>query len=487
MNDLNSEPSENRLDKLAENLFDAHLSESEQAELLTCLNGDPAECDRFVERVMLHAILRRELGSYRPPTLIESLFEVSGEAAPPPPDPKPSFWAGTPGWSIGAMLGTATTTFLALLVFAGIWWSKPPRSSAPQPSAEVAQYAGAAAPQAPAPFPMISSLQVKSGTSTLSLDKIGTVVLEGEADFSLIGPMKARLTRGSIKMRVTQMSGRGFEIETPYGTVRDLGTEFGLNVSRSGQTGLVVFDGSVDLRLDKPDRTAKISPAERLEIGDGVTFDKRGRMDRIMSIVTGTVATFQPGSEPQSKGAHPVILNVSDNLRASDTKKYYEIVPRGLKEDALAYVDRRGHEWNGWTKSGMPSYLRGADYVKTFMVDKQHDNMEIQVTLGCPAKLYVFYDRRLPPPDWLRKDFRHTRDVIGMDIGPFPKSNPKDIRLARGKGPGKNVDDLFIVWERIVSEPGAVKLGPNQSVTDVSSMYGIAAKALEANSSAAIK
>ena len=36
---------------------------------------------------------------------------------------------------------------------------------------------------------------------------------------------------------------------------------------------------------------------------------------------------------------------------------YYEIVPQGMQEDSLVFVDRIAHECNGITEQGMPEYL----------------------------------------------------------------------------------------------------------------------------------
>lgn len=58
----------------------------------------------------------------------------------------------------------------------------------------------------------------------------------------------------------------------------------------------------------------------------------------------------------------------------------------GLREEALAYVDRP-HEWDGVKKSGMPAFLREADDARTFIEDRERNNLKISVTLGHPAKL----------------------------------------------------------------------------------------------------
>ena len=59
---------------------------------------------------------------------------------------------------------------------------------------------------------------------------------------------------------------------------------------------------------------------------------------------------------------------------------------------------------NGTASSaaGIPSYLLGADYVKTFNDDKINREVEIRLTISRPAILYILLDKRSPVPDWLR-------------------------------------------------------------------------------------
>ena len=95
----------------------------------------------------------------------------------------------------------------------------------------------------------ISSIRLQSGAVRFNIDGVGWVIAEANADFELLNSKKARLTHGRIKLRVTEESGHGFVVETPYGAVTDLGTEFGLDLTGHDQARLVVFEGAVDLRV----------------------------------------------------------------------------------------------------------------------------------------------------------------------------------------------------------------------------------------------
>jgi hypothetical protein len=335
----------------------------------------------------------------------------------------------------------------------------------------------------------VSSLHLDSGKAKLMLPKVGYVEAEGPADFALLGPMRARLNSGRIKMRVTEDTGRGFVVETPYGEVTDLGTEFGLDLTEQGKAGLVVFDGAVDLRVPESSQSAvtKSTPAKHLRRGNGVVFGPGQAIQQITAIRTGAKELFEIcGEGAIGSGAaidHPcVIADVSDNLASKELKKFYEIVPGGFGEDVLAYVDRPAHQWNGRTKSGLPKFLLGADYVKTFGEDKFRTDTKIRVKLSRPARLYVLFDGRLMPPKWLKSGFRKTSHSIGIDIGP----RPAVVRaVENGVGPGNSVDHSFSVWERIVKKPGIVTLEGNGTRdlkgkrSNAPYMYGIAALALD--------
>ena len=245
------------------------------------------------------------------------------------------------------------------------------------------------------------------------------------------------LDQGRIRMRVTEKSGHGFVVETPDGDITDLGTEFGVEVTTGKSSALAVFEGAVDFEV--ADQNLENPRIERLLGGDGVLFNKGGQTTRLNSILTGSGTAFSVCSESSEVEYDlPLIIDMYDNLPADKTRRYYEIVPGGLQEDALAFVDRLQHNWNGLSRGlGLPNNLRGADYVKTFCDDKLRtdSNFKLTVVLGRPAKLFVLYDKRLEPPQWLTESFTKTEDSVGLDMGKWysldePPSPSREIGLA---------------------------------------------------------
>ncbi len=89
-------------------------------------------------------------------------------------------------------------------------------------------------------------LQLESGLAEVVFYSGARLVVEGPAEIQLISANYALCRRGRITAEVPPAA-RGFRIDTPQGTVTDLGTSFGLAV-KGGQTELHVFKGTVKLQ-----------------------------------------------------------------------------------------------------------------------------------------------------------------------------------------------------------------------------------------------
>ena len=505
MSNPTSNGPERRAEELAQRMLEQGLSDAEHAELMQYLQQDVSACERFLEQAYLHSLLREQSELAHPRSLTGQLFGVRSEELAElgarlsdaraesrslaPIAPILTKLSGVPNSGLNGFFGRtglAVAVFCTVLaiVTATAFVAISKRSS--MVDLKTASVKERIAPAVSPEMLEVRSVHLDFGTTRLSLPKVGYVVIEGPAEFDLLGPMRARLNSGRIKMRVTEATGRGFIVETPYGEITDLGTEFGIDLTEKGQAGLVVFEGAVDLRVAEAS-ALKGSRVERFVGGEGVVFNKVGEFNRLNTIITGTAATFlrqnevlsdQLISSDAAERLSPLIIAVDDNLRSSETKKFYAIVPGGLREDALAYGDAI-HEWNGATSEGIPNYLIGADYVKTFNQHSIQEGFGICVKLARPAKLYVFLDARSTPPDWLIEKFHYTGDRIGLDAGPSRRYRSRTVC----KGPAEGIDEQFAIWECEVHEPGVVRLGTNLGKTKLDpgpAMYGIAAVPLDA-------
>lgn len=319
-------------------------------------------------------------------------------------------------------------------------------------------------------------LRVSSGKLKLKYSNGIEIMLHSPAAYQVLSEMKARMLVGRLTATVSE-EGKGFSVITPQATVIDLGTEFGVEVDNDGATDVVVFKGSVDVDYHK-NQTAQDN-VRRLVMGEAVRLDAVGTTSRIIS-----VDQRDYYSKNDVIAETPVVISdVRDNIeRDAGSMDYYEIVHQGMQEDALAFVDRIAHEWNGIDSKGMPRYLLGADYVKTFNADKYDQNIEVGVKVAVPCRFYVLFDDRLRIPSWLSKDFEDTGDDIGIDNGPFFSNGEWHNKGPSGVGPGESVKDIFSVWVKEIPVPGVYKLGSTETYqgSTLANMYGIAATPLEA-------
>lgn len=315
-------------------------------------------------------------------------------------------------------------------------------------------------------------LTFDSGVVDLFLSNGVELLVEGPADVQFVSLRKVLARQGKLAARVGPEA-IGFLIETPHAHVIDRGTSFGLSIDAHHRTSVVVYEGKVDLDV----LGGQNQPRRRLVTGEGLSVDGRGKLSRI---TTDQSAEFLelPQMRPSSALQARVITSVSDNMRSLETTKYYRVIPGGFQEDCRAYVDRP-FEWNGLDERGVPPFLLGGDYVMTFNDDKITTEIQIAVSISQPSHLYVMIDDRVPPPEWLKRDFVDTNWDIGSDEG-YPD---RDIKLATGAG--QSVDHVCSIWRRDVPEATTVILGALSSEVDPRpardverSMYGIVATPL---------
>ncbi len=100
-----------------------------------------------------------------------------------------------------------------------------------------------------------------------------TVVVEGPAEIEILDESRVVCRLGRLRAHVP-VPARGFAVLAPSFELVDLGTEFGLSVTSSGESEVHVFDGKVELY----DAESNRSPATRRELsmGDALTVDRDG-------------------------------------------------------------------------------------------------------------------------------------------------------------------------------------------------------------------
>jgi hypothetical protein len=216
-----------------------------------------------------------------------------------------------------------------------------------------------------------------------------------------------------------------------------------------------------------------------LAAGEALRIGPDGQLGRIASVANDLFLP-PPTLSDFTLIRSPLISSVSDNLKSSQTAKYYRVVSQGFREDCQAFVDRL-HQWNGVDDRGIPPFLESCDYVMTFNDDKINAELRIAVTLSRPARLYVLVDNRAPKPSWLSDGFVDTGWDIGIDEGYDDVPTHKKIAV----GAGRSIENTCSIWSREVGSPSTVLLGPLRDVAVDSPprkvdllMYGIVASEL---------
>ena len=317
-------------------------------------------------------------------------------------------------------------------------------------------------------------LEMSSGTLTLKFRSGATMTATGDVSMRIVSDMLVLLDRGKATAQVPQWA-KGFTIKTKDVEVVDLGTQFGVMARDGGATDVVVFEGNVDY---KPTSGPASSSETLLSQGQGVRVNEAGAVDRIVEVrrdVAKVQWTADEAEFDQLEWSDSPFKSIRDNIPSVEVPTYYQITPKGLRDDCKAYVDAP-HEWNGLTSEGLPEFLQDADYVMTRNDYRYINEFEMTVELARPSMVYVFWDRRVAAPEWLTSHFENTGVDIGLDEGPW---KPGDTKHTVGVGGGVSIDNIFSVWRRKCETVETLKFGSMGKRPGPRAMYGIAAKPLE--------
>ncbi len=266
-------------------------------------------------------------------------------------------------------------------------------------------------------------LSSTAGEYTLQFRDGSTVRVVGPASLDIKSKMLVQLDNGQATASVPPGS-TGFTITSALIDVVDQGTEFGISVE-GGRADVVVFEGKVDVNSN----VGRPGPSKRLTEGEAIKVDQQGAIGRLADVRRDVQGRWWTDDRSGSGGQ--VIASVSDNIHGGDAGKVfacYQTTFEGLHEDGLAFSDNPHHQWNGLTADGLPDFLLGADYIKTFNHYRYLRYFKMTIEFARPANLYVFADDRIAPPAWLVEQFEDTGVDIGLDEGPWLENLPPEFQ-----------------------------------------------------------
>lgn len=118
------------------------------------------------------------------------------------------------------------------------------------------------------------SYTLLQGTAEIQYASGARVRLEAPADISLDSKNQIILHRGKLVGQCHTPTSKGFVVLTRNTRIVDLGTEFGVEVDRRGDTGVFVFDGVVELSFPKD--SVQSAGRTQLRAGQGQRIDDSG-------------------------------------------------------------------------------------------------------------------------------------------------------------------------------------------------------------------
>ena len=265
---------------LIQHYLEDSLTEAEAAALLELIQRDPSLSGRLMDQLQLDAMLRSEAAA------------PMQQVTPASPSKEAQILTPTPSRKTRWLPMTAVAAIAACVTLAATWLTgifDPTNDDEATTSAVAVLMRGVnaewegTAPQTGTPL-IPGVLRLKSGLAQIEFYQGARVTLEGPANFELVSVSEARCTSGKLSAHVPPQA-KGFRIQTPKGTVVDLGTDFGLDLN-SPEAQVHVFKGEVELHPDgaamqplKEGEAALLSDAARLLTADHGAFVSLGDMD----------------------------------------------------------------------------------------------------------------------------------------------------------------------------------------------------------------
>jgi ferric-dicitrate binding protein FerR (iron transport regulator) len=144
-------------------------------------------------------------------------------------------------------------------------------------------------------------LTLTSGLAQITTRRGATVVMQGPCTVELLDDDNAvRLVSGRLVGRVETDAAQQFKVLTPARDVIDMGTEFGVEVAPSGETGVYVFEGRVV--LTEPGVGEDGPGATTLSAGEGRQIDNTGLVTPLADprpLAAGFVRSMSPAEDYQ--------------------------------------------------------------------------------------------------------------------------------------------------------------------------------------------
>jgi hypothetical protein len=310
---------EAEFERLLTTVLDGSADADELRRLDALLAENPAAMNAYVSLMQVDAMLRWRAGLGKPKDEEPIIINVSEPLRGPTLGLYP--WAGIPAFSYVA----AAVIMALVLSVAGLWkvsrdydrdpgvvrdGKQPARQRLDSAPVFVGRVTGLAHCQWADPKDDVVNLArvalgrrfaLSAGFMEITYDTGARVILEGPATYEVestsggylsLGKLTARVESRESRVesrelrvegevaaqepsRLSTLDSRLFSVRTPTAVVTDLGTEFGVEVDKSGTSQAHVFQGKVELRISGDDHKDRVIP---LAVNESATVEsERGR------------------------------------------------------------------------------------------------------------------------------------------------------------------------------------------------------------------
>ena len=463
--------SKKSFEHLCHAVLEGTADELELEQFRVQLRAEAAQRRAYADQAQMHALLTWQQGRAAIPART-LLSPTDG-----PPKPKILTFRSR---MASPLLQAALAASVVLMVGLAFWQfadhGRKPDSMAVPKGVSVDILASEGSPYQVGQRVVLQKLRMDTGSLRFRISSGAVVDVEGPVVLEFVNPMRLRLLLGNITIDVGSEA-KGFVLDTASALLMDIGTRFGASVGNDGSTDVLVLDGEVEVYRAGEPPTQKSRLASLYE-GEAARMPNReAKIQRLQAAaLNGDRLAIRGLNAPDSA----VITGVTDNIKKANFYRCYTITPGGMGEGALASLAHRGHRklcWRALPDQVFPVELEGADVIGTFQRQVVHQPLpDINLELSHPCAVYVLFDSRATPPEWLRNGFRDTG--LRLRSGPWWP----DLVETRNLKPDANGELCVVhsVWRKDVPGAATVTLGaPTPEGNKYPyAMYGIAVKPL---------
>lgn len=175
---------------------------------------------------------------------------------------------------------------------------------------------------------------ISSGLLEITYDTGAKVVLQGPVAYEVESKNGGFMSVGKLTGKVTNEAARGLTIRTPTAVVTDIGTEFGVEVTKEGKTTSYVFRGIVEVRKVA---SGKAEKPIRLTANEAVVVARQANGE----------ASIQPAKvDPRGFVRSEQIEDLVSDQRAANTRQASRLWPL-IDKTLVAWVSLDNLEQSG--------------------------------------------------------------------------------------------------------------------------------------------